>query len=316
MPALPKLPQSALDYSRRQRLEIQAAVSSVTRQWARMGPEFDQSYARLEPTLLAVVRVAQTRVSAGARGYIPAVLDETGQSASVDAFASVSTRGLIGVAGDGRPVDSLLYESVIGAKVRVGAGASPAQALAAQGQWLTSAVGTLLSDTGRQSESLHMGVRPVTGYVRMLNAPSCSRCVVLAGKFYKRNAGFDRHPRCDCRHIPSTESLAGDMTVDPVAYFDSLTKAEQDKTFGAAGGEALRSGANMGQVVNARRGMTTAQVGGRKILTTTEGTTKRGVANKVRGGNKKPRLMPEQIQAIATDRADYLRLLSVNGFMG
>jgi len=174
-----------------------------------------------------------------------------------------------------------------------------------------------------------MGVRPVTGYVRMMNAPSCSRCVVLAGKFYKRNAGFARHPRCDCRHIPSTESLAGDMTVDPVAYFDSLTKAEQDKTFGAAGGEALRSGANMGQVVNARRGMTTAQVGGRKILTTTEGTTRRGIAYREMGVNRatdiktagqrysrtvRPRLMPETILQVSTDRADYLRLLASNGY--
>ena len=265
-----------------------------------MGPEFDQSYARLEPTLLAVVRVAQTRVSAGARGYIPAVLDETGQSASVDAFASVSTRPLVGVAGDGRAVDSLLYESVIGAKTRVGAGASPARALAEQGQWLSRAVGTLLSDTGRQAESLHMGVRPVTGYVRMLNAPSCSRCVVLAGKFYKRNAGFARHPGCDCRHIPSTESLAGELTVDPVAYFDSLTKAEQDKTFTKAGAEALRSDANMGRVVNARRGMKSAQAGGRVRQART----------------KKPRLMPETIGQIATDRADYLRLLNANGYMG
>lgn len=106
------------------------------------------------------------------------------------------------------------------------------------------------------------------------------------------------------------------MTVDPVAYFDSLTRAEQDKTFGAAGAEALRADANMGQVVNARRGMTTAQVGGRKILTTTEGTTRRGLASRVRGGNRLPRLMPEQIQALATDRADYLRLLNMNGYMG
>jgi len=310
-----------------------------------MGTEFDQSYAAIEPTLLAVVRTAQERVAAGAADYIPAVLDETGQHAAVNPFARVSSSALVGVTGDGRPVDSLLYESVIGSKVRVSSGSSTMEALRTQGQWLTSAVGTLLSDTGRQAESLHMGVRPVSGYVRMLEPPSCSRCVVLAGKWFKKNQGFQRHPKCDCRHIPSSESIAGDMTVDPVSYFDSLTPAQQDATFTKAGAEALRADANMSQVVNARRGMRPAQVGGRDILITSEGTTKRAVAYRAGVGSrgaesvisgsamrntrngpelrlvhqtraKKPRLMPETIQQIATDRADYLRLLNLNGYMG
>lgn len=188
------LPSSAEAYAADQRLEIQAALAAVKRQWRRMGDDFDQSYAALEPTLLTVVGTAQGRVAAGAADYVPAVLAETGQRAAVEPFARVRVDALVGVAGDGRPVDSLLYEAVIGAKVRVASGASTLEALRAQGQWLTQAVGTLLSDAGRASESLHMGVRPVTGYVRMLNAPSCSRCVVLAGRWYRKNAGFARHP--------------------------------------------------------------------------------------------------------------------------
>lgn len=336
------LPSSAEAYAADQRLEMNRAVAAVKRQWRRMGNDFDSSYLRLEPTLLAVVRTAQERLVAGAADYIPTVLDEQGIAAAP--FARVSSSPLIGVAGDGRPVDSLLYGAITGAKTAVGAGSSPFAALASSGQWLRGTVGTLLSDTARQSESLHSGVRPVTGYVRMLNGTSCSRCVVLAGKFFRRNTGFQRHPKCDCRHIPSTESIAGDMTVDPVAYFDSLTKAQQDKTFGAAGGEALRSGANMSQVVNARRGMRTSQIGGRSILTTTEGITRRGVAFQslatrgtvqqaagfatriTRTGPetrairytvaRRPRLMPETCLQIATDRADFLRLLAANGYLG
>ena len=41
-----------------------------------------------------------------------------------------------------------------------------------------------------------MGVRPVGGYVRMVQAGACSRCVVLAGKWYRKNQGFQRHPGC------------------------------------------------------------------------------------------------------------------------
>jgi len=321
------LPSSAKTYAADQRREMNAAMAAVKRQWRRMGPNFDSSYLALEPTLLAVVRTAQERLVVGAADYIPAVLDEQGIKSP--AFARVSTLPLIGVAGDGRPVDSLLYGAVTGAKTAVGNGSTSFAALQMSGKWLESTVGTLLSDTARQSEALHSGVRPVTGYVRMLNAPSCARCVVLAGKFYRKNAGFQRHPKCDCRHIPSTEALAGDITVDPVDYFDSLTKDEQNKTFGTAGAEALRADANMSQVVNARRGMQTSQIGGRSILTTTEGTTRRGVAYREMGANRatdvkragqryartvRPRLMPETCLQVSTDRADYLRLLSANGY--
>jgi hypothetical protein len=132
----------------------------------------------------------------------------------------------------------------------------------------------------------------------------------LAGKFYRWNEGFERHPQCDCRHIPTTENLAGDLTTDPMAYFDSLTPAEQDATFGAAGAQAIRDGADMGRVVNARRngGVRKAQLFGKSAFITTVGTG--------RGGRGGPRIMPETIYAIAgEDRAEAIRLLRVHGFI-
>jgi hypothetical protein len=124
------------------------------------------------------------------------------------------------------------------------------------------------------------------------------------------------------------ESIAGHYTVDPHAYFGSLTKAEQDLTFTAGGAEAIRNGADLNQVVNARRGMRAAQIGGRKVLVTSEGTTRRGFAyhrlsqsagqDIKQGGLRRasrPRLMPESIRAIATSQEDYLRLLYANGYI-
>jgi hypothetical protein len=341
--AVQSLPRSASEYAREQRTEIEAAVAAVQRQWRRMGTEFDASYSVIEPTLLDVVQTAQERVAAGAQEYVPAVLEETGQSRAVEPFARVSTAPLVGVAGDGRPVDSLLYEAVVGARVAVADGATARQALVQRGEWLTQTVGTLLSDTGRASESLATGVRPVGGYVRMLNPPSCSRCAVLAGKYYRKNTGFLRHPGCDCRHIPAAESVGDDLTVNVAEYFDSLSPAEQGRVFTNAGAEAIRNGADINQVVNARRGMRTAQIGGRDTLVTLEGTTRRGmayrylapsgtaarqgeyVARLTRNGPEvrrvtrtvanRPRLMPETIQRVATDREDYLRLLRANGYL-
>jgi hypothetical protein len=34
------------------------------------------------------------------------------------------------------------------------------------------------------------------GYIRLLTPPSCARCVILAGRFYRWSDGFKRHPNC------------------------------------------------------------------------------------------------------------------------
>lgn len=336
------LPSSASAYDRQHRTEIAAASSAVQRLWRRMGPDFDATYARIEDRLLSTVLLAQQRLADAAQDYLPAVLDETDQRRAVTPAARVSTAPLIGVAGDGRPVDSLLYGAVTTAKARVAEGASPFQALRAGGQWLGMAAGTILADTSRASLSLGIGVRPVSGMVRMVNPGACSRCIILAGRWYRKNAAFLRHPRCQCTAIPSSEALAGDLTTDPQAHFESLSPAEQDRVFTKAGAEAIRAGADINQVVNARRGMWAAQSGrmrpvtiaGREVYITLEGTTRRGRAYQamsraryvqrqgelVRAGQRyrawrAPRLMPESIAQIATSREDYLRLLRLYGYI-
>lgn len=94
-----------------------------------------------------------------------------------------------------------------------------------------------------------------------------------------------------------------------------MLPSEQDRVFGKAGAEAIRAGADIGQVVNARRGMSSAAVFGREVAVTNEGTT-----NRRRFGQKlstrRPRLMPEQIIAEAKgDRAEAVRLLSLHGYI-
>lgn len=192
------------------------------------------------------------------------------------------------------------------------------QALAETQRWIEMAAASVVIDTARAAESAATTAHPeVGGWVRMLNLPSCSRCVVLAGRWYRWNDGFDRHPLCDCRHIPANESIAGDLTVSPDAYFASLTTADQDKTFTQAGAQAIRDGADINQVVNARRGMSVAQVGGRDVVVSTEGTTRRGLASRTRTGrNMSQRLMPESIYDIAgDDRGEAVRLLRLAGFI-
>ena len=49
------------------------------------------------------------------------------------------------------------------------------------------------------------------------------------------------------------------MATDPREAFDQMDKAEREKAFTKAGAEAIRLGADPVKVVNARRGMVTAQ---------------------------------------------------------
>lgn len=254
-----------------------------------------------------VVAEAQVRAAQDALESIDPMLEEQSIDAPVSGRITAASFG--GTATDGRPLESLF---------------SQAQSLFALGVMIA----TQVQDAARQAAATSIAARPEIGYVRMLSPPSCERCVVQAGKYFRFNEGFLRHPKCDCRHVPTLENVAGDLTTDPDEYFASLTREEQDSTFGKSGAEAIRLGANVGQVVNARRvtaGMSFAQVpaikrDARGNLYTTEGTTRRAVAYQQqrglrRNGDVQMRLMPESILMRAKDREDAQRLLRLYGFI-
>ena len=149
--------------------------------------------------------------------------------------------------------------------------------------------------------------------------------------------------RCDCVHIPSAESDPEDLAVNPKALFESMSRTEQDKVFTKAGAESIRDGADMNQVVNARRGaagltpagaritaeearvlrggrevgrLQTTNVLGQDLFVTTEGTTARGLAGRRLDAAKTPRLMPESIYKVADgNRDEAIRLLKRFGYI-
>lgn len=243
------------------------------------------------------------------------------QGISTETAATVTVASLAGVASSGYPLAQVISTT----------------------RDLSTLVATMVSDAGRQAQMLattaHTGA---TGYVRMLNPPSCDRCIILAGKKFTSNGGvhyhqvdgtwvkervgtgggFERHPNCDCICIPTNEAMAGDITLDPDAYFHSLTEDEQNAVFGKANAEAVRLGADLSQIVNARRGAQRAQVFGRQAWTTLSGVTKYGTFGKRRtqlaaqGRNMPVRLMPETLLRIAgDDRAKALELLWMYGYI-
>lgn len=269
--------------------------------WSAVDPaRISESWSARIATLLSLLTGAQRLAASTADGYLADVLDEQGINPAADGFLEASA--LAGVASDGRPLASLLAQPGITAKVAIAQGATIDRAMAAGGA-LAELIGhTQVADAGRVADQVALTARPqVTGYVRMIVGKTCSRCLILAGRWYAYNTGFRRHPKCDCIHIPGRENTAGDLRTDPDKAFAALSRTEQDTVFGKAGAEAIRAGADIAAVVNARRGMYTA-ADGRKY--TREAAVRRRL-----------RMMPEQIFREATDRDDAIRLMRLHGYI-
>lgn len=300
------LPQATADYYRQQQRLAVVAVVAARRTWARMTNDFDRSWVAVRPGLEALLAAAQLAAARASSDYIAAVLAETNQPDAP--VAALRPKALVDVAPDGRPLDGLLDGAVIKSKIATQTMPAP-DALSLGGRWLDMAVSTVIADTGRNASSVEIAIRPdIDGYVRMLNQPSCSRCIVQAGKFFRWNKGFLRHPSCDCRHVPASEDVAGDFRTDPRQYFDSISKTEQDRVFGKAGSEAIRDGADIGQVVNAR-----SSHGVSRLYTTADGqlATRAGTVRQARDA----RLMPEAIYRQARSRDEAIALLRQHSFI-
>ena len=330
--SLPTLPRSTEAYTRSQRTEIGAALSALRRLWRRMGDDFDASWLTVGPDLIRTLDLAQERVAAGAVDYVPAVLAETGQRVRGAAY-DVSPAALVGAAGDGRPTEGLLYGAVTHAKELVGVGMAPRAALAQASSFLTTAAGTVLSDTGRTAEKMAAHSRGVQAYVRVLNPPSCGRCIALVGK-YGGKVAFKRHPGCDCRTLPVSYAIAEDFAASPEQYLRDLDDAALTRALGSkANARAFRDGADPLQIINAyRSGIRSAQTWSGRVTYTYEGTTRRGWANRAmtaaglggqttrrigdryyRTGNM--RLMPETIYSRAPNREQAIVMLRAYGWI-
>lgn len=280
----------------------------------------DLMYSRV----LHIVTAAQLTAARGASSYVERIR----RIRRRDSVGRIEPRRLVGVTSDGRPMPEALTIPARTTLRAIREGAPPERAAVLGATQLDMIVRSEIADTGRVATGVEITATPTLGYVRMLNPPSCSRCVILAGKYFRWNAGFQRHPRCDCIHIPATEDQTDDLRTDPRAYFDSLSEAEQNRIFTNAGAQAIRDGANIGQVVNARwrgrngvrsSGMSTTASGrlarqrvfGRDVYVTTAGTGRR------RRGEARPvRLMPEQIYLEANgSRDEAIRLLRLHGYL-
>lgn len=160
-------------------------------------------------------------------------------------------------------------------------------------------------------------------YVRLLTPPSCDRCVALAGRIYRDSEAFERHPGgCDCVHVP-VASLDEALRSGLVQDGRELVERGQVRGLSEADRRAILDGADLGQVINAKRGTSTPGITdalevdlfGRRVKSTTYGTTKRSAWRKA-NPSRLVRLRPEAIYGIAgDDRDEALRLLRLYGYL-
>lgn len=256
--------------------------------------------ASIGQRIYVLISILQELIASDSNGYVRKVLGD--QDILYDG-PSINPINFAGIASDGRDLESLIAGALVEFLKAKRQGLQDQQALDRGANFLRLVVNTQIADAARAAESVSLvvadgrdmdtGKKVDVGWVRLLTPPSCGRCAVLAGKFYKWSDGFERHPNCDCRHIPVTVAAADGIVANSYTYFNSLTTDEQDYYFGKAQAQAIRDGADIAQVVNAGRtkgSMFTADDGKRY---TNEGTTKRGYARKVAGRVLRP--TPAQI---------------------
>jgi hypothetical protein len=152
-------------------------------------------------------------------------------------------------------------------------------------------VHTEVKDAARVAAGLEITARPGVAWVRMVNPPCCARCAILAGRVYRWSDGFDRHPNCDCTHIPTDENHADDVRTNP----DALFRNGHIKDLSRADRAAVEAGADLGKVVNIRRAEAGLTVAGRVVR---------------RGG----RLTPERIYQMAESQEHAIDLLKRSGY--
>jgi hypothetical protein len=309
---------------------VRSVVERVQYLWKGVAPASIESDLEgpVGAAIVAAVAEGQLTVADAAQAYIAAQMAAQGGSALAE--ATLVAAAFAGIAPDGGPLETLLFLPAIGVRRRLAAGMTPDEAMLGGLADMARYASTAVADTARSADQVAMAANPnCVAYVRVVQLPACSRCIVLSGRMYSRSEGFLRHPNCDCQTLPLREKDWPSVPT-PQQLFDRMPAGEQRRVFTVAGAEAIRSGADVGQVVNARRGMGTTHLAGRSLQVTSEGTTRRGLygSRARRAGGEfarfpgqrysrvtTPRLMPEEILRVADSRSEQLRLLRRYGYI-
>lgn len=296
MPLPAELARLAALHRARQQLLARQTTQDALRRWGLVDAgNLVTSWGLVLPVLLDLVTAAQVEATRGVDAYVAAAV--VAQGGSPRPAGRVPDRALSGVASDGRPLVSLLDWPMAHTETLVSGGMPVAEALGIGLRRLGRIVTTQVQDAARVATGVAMVAdRAVDRYVRVATPPSCSRCVVLAGKVYRVERAFDRHHLCDCVHAAAADGVE---PPSPEELYRQMTPDQRRKAgWSLADQRAIDDGGDLYQVTNARRKLRAMTVAGRPVQTTLHGATRRGLAGKRLGaprGRAAVRLTPEQI---------------------
>lgn len=311
------VPAPAVQHHQQRATQAAATATAVRALWDGVDPEdLERSWMLRVAMAGELIRRGQLQAASTAESWLEG---EVGYGEG-----AVNPEGAVAATGD--LAVPLMYPLLI-AFNRLRRGFTTSLSVLSGAYFIEMVTRSLVADAGRIADMAGMIARPrVVSYVRVVELPACSRCIILAGREYSLSDGFLRHPRCDCTLAPRRPGDTWELPT-PTSLFEQMTPVQQQRAFGTAGAHAIREGADIAQVVNARRGMTTVTRYGRKVQATREGTTRRGLYGsrarkfeKAAGAryarDKTPRLMPEEIMRLADGDREYaIRLLKRNGYI-
>ncbi|MEV7599873.1 hypothetical protein AB0O91_21065 [Kitasatospora sp. NPDC089797] len=330
-------------YGQSQQQAVAGTLAGVDSLWAELAPDdlTGSWLAGIGERIVRAVQAGKLLAATTGQPYVDAMVAADGLTSDyLPGAARVPARAWTLSASDGRPLDSLLYLPVTRTKSLLQGGLTLQQAMLKGLLDLQRMVASEVADAGSSAAGVAMVAnRKVTGYIRRVRSGACARCAILAGRWYRYDAGFQRHKRCQCYGEPATSARHLHAT-GAREFFDGLSQEEQDRRFTRAGAQAIRDGADVGQVVNARKGITTIDAYDRSVVATLQGTGRTGIyyrrerdaaeaatgiryargAADLEAGLPRfkvtaPRLMPEEIYKLADGRDELIGLLRRYGYL-
>lgn len=318
-----------------------AQVTAIWRKQVKIN-DLDAMWEVVAPQMVQAVSDGQVVAAKQSAGYLDALDTSYGFTA---APAALNVTAFSNVMGDGREIGPALYGAITNTKTDIAKGLAPISAFERGMSFIATIAQSAINDLGRSADRTLSSGKGYTRYIRVVGGSACSRCAILAGQYSAEDA-FQRHVCCMCTTMPIEvgKKAPSGLHDDPKAYFDSLSADAQDKVFTNAGAEAIRQGADVQSVVNARRGAYGIGYSGHstvpnpvrsrlrpitigrkadgsllQVYATTEGTSARGRFGKSVGRYERTtqvRLMPEQILKMANgNNARARELLERYGYM-
>lgn len=308
-------------------------ATQIARIWRRSDTtNIDEMLRAAVPQIVTAIRAVQTVTVADALALTQPIMEQFDDTSYAPAYMA-DARAWAGWNGNGQPVGAMLMESRTHAVQALDMGLSLDVAKTRVRSNLVTIARTCVADTQRSASMVAAKACATQSLpIRVLNPPSCARCVILAGT---SSGGFERHPNCDCTFIWAKDA-PDEAYTSPDLYLETLSDDELARVLGSkANARAYKDGADLNQLVNAYRrkgSVRSAQWGDRRIKYTLEGTTRRGAASYrmiaagyandyIKMGGRytrvdRPRLMPETIyESCARTGRDPRAMLAAYGWI-